>query len=132
MRSSLISTHLLAACLLNVGMYASAASLSPPPHQAQTVPLQRQAHNDLDRQGTPSPVVHRGNAAVVQYSALVRSGVQSHKPSGSRTIDMQPPEPGNQQAGNRQLQGPVGLLLALALVDGGGATRHQTPRTEIH
>jgi hypothetical protein len=136
MRSSVVAACLLAACLFKVDLYAPAASVRQQlplhPHQARTLPAQCQTHNDLDRQATPRPVLHRGTASINADGATVRPGAQSHKRSGGPAIDTQPPQPGSQQTGNRQLPGPVGLLLALALVDGGSATRHETPRTQTH
>ena len=115
MRSSLI-----AACLLTMGMYASAA-----PPQAQTAPAQPQAQTELDRQGTQPPGIHRDNASVTANSVLVRGRANSHQPSTDT-------QPRNQQSGNRQLPQPVGLLLALALLDGAGAAPRETPQSNIH
>jgi hypothetical protein len=102
MRSSLI-----AAFLLTVGMYAPASSVSQQvsvaPPQAQTVPRQRQARTGLDHQ-----TAHRSRASIA-----------------TNTPPMQ------LESGNRKMPAPVGLLLALGLLDGGAAP-HQTRQTEIH
>jgi hypothetical protein len=104
MRSPLIAAYLLAVCLPNLGMPAPA------------VRPQCQSHDEVAPQRMPSAVVHRS------------SGPQSHSTSA---IDTHRRQTGNQQSDNRQLPGPVGLLLALGLVDGGSTTLHQT-RTELH
>jgi hypothetical protein len=93
--------------LLTVGMYAPPGSvsqqISPVPPQTQTVPPQRQARTELDHQSA--------------YGSRASSAIKA---------------PAMQlESGNRQMPGPVGLLLALGLLDG-GATPHQTPQTEIH
>jgi hypothetical protein len=119
MRSSLIAAY-----LLTMGMYAPAAPL-----QAQTAPPQPQAQTELDRQGTQPPGILRDNASVTANSLLVRGRAKSHQPSGGPATDTQPR---NQQSGNRQLPQPVGLLLALALLDGAGAAPQEAPRSEIH
>lgn len=129
MRSALIAAYLLA-----IGMYAPAASLrqSLPPAvpQAQTVSQPRQPQTDLDRHATPPPDIHRGNAQIIADSAAVRRGAAWHQHSGGLTTDTQPRPPGDQQSGKPQVPGPVGLLLALALVDSGGAAPHETAHAE--
>jgi len=119
MRSSLIAAY-----LLTIGMYAPAA-----PPQAQTAPPQPRAQTELDRQGTQPPGIRRDNASVTANSVLVRGRAKSHQPSGGPATDTQAR---NQQSGNRQLPQPVGLLLALALLDGAGATPQETPQSKIH
>ena len=119
MRSSLIAAY-----LLTMGMYAAAAL-----PQAQTAPPQPQAQTELDRHGTQPPGIRRDNASVTANSVLVRGRGKAHQPSGGPATDTQPR---NQQSGNRQLQQPVGLLLALALLDGAGAAPPETPQSAIH
>ena len=119
MRSSLIAAY-----LLTIGMYAPAA-----PPQAQTAPPQPRVQTELDGQGTQPPGIRRDNASVTANSVLARGRAKSHQPSGGPATDMQPR---NQQSGNRQLPQPVGLLLALALLDGAGATPQETPQSNIH
>ena len=119
MRSSLIAAY-----LLSMGMYAPAA-----PPRAQTAPPQPQAQIELVRQGTPPPSIRRDNASVTANSVLVRGRAKSHQPTGGPATDTQPR---NQQSGNRQLPQPVGLLLALALLDGAGAAPQETPQSAIH
>jgi hypothetical protein len=116
MRSSLIAAY-----LLTMGMYAPAA-----PPQAQTAPPQPQA---LVRQGTPPPDIRRDNASVTANTIRMRGQAKSHQPSGGPATDTQPR---NQQSGNRQLPQPVGLLLALALLDGAGAAPQETPQSATH
>jgi len=119
MRSSLIAAY-----LLTIGMYAPAA-----PPQAQTAPPQPRVQTELDRQGTQPPGIRRDNASVTANSVLARGRAKSHQPSGGPATDTQPR---NQQSGNRQLPQPVGLLLALALLDGAGAAPRETPQSNIH
>jgi hypothetical protein len=115
MRSALIT-----ASILLVGMYASATGVRQQfqhaPAQAQAAPPQRQAQTERDRQGTPRPDIRRGNTSVAAESAVARRRAESHLPSGGPATDAQPP-----QAGNRQLPGAVGLLLALGVLSGAGA-----------
>ncbi len=129
MRSPLIAVYLLA-----IGMYAPAASLrqSLPPAvpQAQTVPQPRQTQTEFDRHGTPPPDIHRGNARIIADSVVVRRGAASHQPSGGPATDTQPRQPNDRQTGKPQMPAPVGLLLALALVDSGGAAPHETAHAE--
>lgn len=129
MRSPLIAAYLLA-----VGMYAPAASvrpsLPPAPPQAQTMPQTRQVQTELDRHATPPPDIHRGNARIIADSVLVRRGAVSHQPSGGPATDAPLRQPGDGQTGKPQMPGPVGLLLALALVDSGGAAPHETAHAE--
>lgn len=120
MRSPLIAAYFLA-----IGIYAPAASLcqSLPPTapKAQTVPQSRQPRTELDWHGT-----RPGNARRIADSAVVREGAASHQHSGVPAMDTKPRQPGDQQSGKPQMPGPVGLLLALALVDVGGAPPHET------
>jgi hypothetical protein len=114
MRSALII-----ACML-LGAYAPGTGLRPQfqdaAAQAQAAPPQRQAQTDHDRQeGTPRPDIRRGNTSVAQESAVARRRAESHWPLGGHATDAQ------QQRGNRQLPGAMGLLLAIALLNGAGA-----------
>jgi hypothetical protein len=120
MRSSLIA----ASYLLTMGMYAPAA-----PPQAQMAPPQPQAQTELVRQGKPPPDIRRDNASVTANTIRVLGQAKSHQPSGGPATDTQPR---NQQSGNRQLPQSVGLLLALALLDGAGAAPQGTPQSAIH
>ena len=115
MRSALII-----ACML-LGAYAPGTGVRPQfqdgPAQAQAAPPQRQAQTDHDRQeGTPRPDIRRGNTSVAQESAVARRRAESHRPLGGHATDAQQPQPGN-----RQLPGAMGLLLAIALLNGAGA-----------
>ena len=112
MRSSLITAY-----LLTVGMYAPAANVlqqfPPAPPQAQTVPPQRQPQTELERQRS------------VTADAVARTGAESQ---GGPATHTPAPQPGrSQHSGDRQLPGPVGLLLAVALLDGQGAAPHENP-----
>ena len=126
MRSSLIAAY-----LLTLGLYAPGAvvrqQFPPAPPQAHTVPLQLQAQTELDRRGMAG--IRRGNASVVADSPVVRRVAEARPPGGPATYAL-PPHPGNQQSGNRQLPGPVGLLLAVALLDGEGAAPHKSSQAE--
>lgn len=127
MRSPLIAAYLLA-----IGMYAPVASLrqSLPPAQAQTVPQPSQPQTELDRRGTPPPDIHRGIARIIADGVVVRRGAASHQPSGSPATDTQPRQPNDRRTGKPQMPAPVGLLLALALVDSGGAAPHETAHAQ--
>ena len=129
MRSPLIAAYLLA-----IGMYAPAASLrqSLPPAvpPTQTVPQPRQTQTEFDRHGTHPPDIHRGNARIIADSVVVRRGAASHQPSGDPATDTQPRQPNDRQTGKPQMPAPVGLLLALALVDSGGAAPHEAAHAE--
>jgi hypothetical protein len=126
MRSTLI-----AVCIVIVGTYAPGESVRQQfqhaPAQAQAVWPQRQAQTELDRQGTPPPDIRRGNASVTANSAVARRRAESHRPSSGPATGTQPPQPGN-----RQLPGAVGLLLALALLNGAGPAPQETPQPAIN
>ena len=111
---------LITACLLIVGTYATAPSVrqqfQQAPAEAQAPPPQRQAQTEHDRQGTPRPDVRRDNTSVAAESPVARRRTEPHRPAGGRATDAQPPQPGT-----RQLPGAVGLLLAIALLNGAGA-----------
>ncbi len=126
MRSALIT-----ACIL-LSTYAPAPGVHPQfqdaPAQAQAAPPQRQAQTDRDRQeGTPRSDIRRGNTSVAQESAVARRRAGSHGPLGGPATDAQPPQPGN-----RQLPGAMGLLLAIALLNGAGAAPPAISQPEIN
>lgn len=125
---------LIAACLLAIGMYAPAASLrqSLPPAvpQAQTVPQPRQTQAEFGRHATPPPDIHRGNDRIIPDSVVVRRGAGSHHTAAGPTTDTPPRQPNDRQTSKPQMPAPVGLLLALALVDSGGAAPHATAHAE--
>jgi hypothetical protein len=122
---------LVIACVLIVGMYAPDSSVRQQfkhaPAQAQAAPPQRQAQTELDRQVTLRSYIRRGNAPVAAESAVARRRTEWLRPSGGAATDAQPPQPGN-----RQLPGPVGLLLALALLNGAGAAPPAISQPEIN
>ena len=125
MRSALIT-----ACMLP-GTCAPATGVHPQfqdePAQAQAAPPRSQAQTDRDRQeGTPWPDIRRGNTAVAQESAIARRRAESHRPLGGPPTDARPPQPGN-----RQLPGAMGVLLALALLNGAGAAPPAISQPEI-
>jgi hypothetical protein len=126
MRSALIT-----ACMLLAGMYVPAAGVRQQfqhaPARAQAAPPQRLAQTERDRQGTSRPDIRRGNTSVAAESAVARRRAESHLPSGGPATDAQPP-----QAGNRQLPGAVGLLLALGLLSGAGAAPPAISQPEIN
>jgi hypothetical protein len=109
-------------------MYAPATGVHPQfQDAAQTAPPQRQAQTDHDRQeGTPRPGIRRGSASVAQESAVARRPAESHRPLGGPATDGQPP-----QTGNRQLRATMGLLPALALLNGAGAAPPAISQPEI-
>jgi hypothetical protein len=120
---------LVIACVLIVGMYAPDTGVRQQfkhaPAQAQAAPPQRQAQTELDRQVTLRSYIRRGNTPVAAESAVARGRTEWLRPSGAAT-DAQP------QPGNRQLPGPVGLLLALALLNGAGAAPPAISQPEIN
>ena len=117
------------ACVLTVGMYAPDSSVRQQfkhaPAQAQAAPPQRQAQTELDRQVTLRSYIRGGNTPVAAESAVARRRTEWLRPSGGPATDAQPP-------GNRQLPGPVGLLLALALLNGAGAAPPAISQPEIN
>jgi hypothetical protein len=122
MRSAFIT-----ACMLLVGMYPPAAGVRPQfqdaPAQTQAAPPQRQAQTERDRQdGTSRPDIRRGNTSVAPERRA-----ESHRQSGGPATDAPPPQPGN-----RQLPGAVGLLLALAVLNGAGAAPPVISQPEIN
>lgn len=125
---------LIAACLLAVGTYAPSAGIcqqSSPPPQDQTVPAPRAAQIGSDRR-TAVPQSHRASSA---DNSVVRRSAELHPPPGASAAGTHLSEPGHQHTGNAPLPGPVGLLLALSLVDSGGtapAPHASTPQAEIH
>ena len=126
MRSAVVT-----ACVLIVGTYAPVTSvrqeLQHASTQAQVAPRQRQAQTQLDRQGSPRSDIRHGNTAVAAESAVARRPAVSLRPFGGRATPTQPPHPGN-----GQVPGAVGLLLALALLNGAGATPPAISEPEIH
>ena len=125
MRSALIT-----ACVL-LGTYAPATGVHPhfqdAPSQAQAAPPQHRAQANRDGQeGTARPGIRRGNTSVDQGSAVARSRAVPHRPLGGPATDARPPQPGN-----RQLTRAMGLLLALALVNGAGAAPPAISQPEI-
>jgi hypothetical protein len=124
MRSAVVT-----ACVLIVGTYAAVTSvrqqLQHSPAQAQAAP--RQAQTELYQQVTPRSDMRHGNASVAAESAVARRPREPLRPLGGRATGTQPPHPGN-----GQVPGAVGLLLALALLNGGGAAPPATSQPEIH
>ena len=124
MRSAVVT-----ACMLIVSTYAPVTSvrqqLQHSPAQAQAAPVQ--AQSELYRQVTPPSDVRHGNASVAGESAVARRRAEPFRPLGGRATGTQPPHPGN-----GQVPGAVGLLLALALLNGGGAAPPATSQPEIH
>jgi hypothetical protein len=124
MRSAVVT-----ACVLIVGTYAPVTSvrqqLQHSPAQAQAVP--RQAQTELYRQITPRSDIRHGNTSAALESAVARRGAEPLRPLGGRATGTQPPRPGN-----GQVPAAVGLLLALALLNGGGAAPPATSQPEIH
>lgn len=100
----------LAACLLIAGMRAAAAGV-PPLAAVQPAPAQTTPQQQPDRPAASPTDIHR----------LLRS--PSSPATGSPV-----PQPGSQENGGRQLPPPVGLLLAIALLNGGGAGPPETAR----
>lgn len=119
------------ACMLIVGTYAPITSvrqqLQHAPAQAQAAPRQRQAQTELDRHVTPRSDIRDRNTLVAAESAVARRRAESLRPLGGRATDTQQPHPGN-----GQVPGAVGLLLALALLNGAGAAPAATSQPEIH
>ena len=126
MRSAVVTV-----CMLIVGTYAPVTSvrheLQHAPAQAQAAPRQRQAQTEPDRQVTPRSDIRHGNTSVAAERAVARIRAESLRPLGGRTTATQPPHPGN-----GQVPGAVGLLLALALLNGAGATPPAISQPEIH
>ena len=126
MRSALVT-----ACILIVATYAPGTSVRQQfqhaPAQAQAAPSQRQAQTELDRQVTLRSYIRRGNTPVAAESAVARRRTEWLRPSGGPATDAQPPQPGN-----RQLPAPLGLLLALALLNGAGAAPPAISQPEIN
>jgi hypothetical protein len=124
MRSALIT-----ACVL-LGTYAPATRVhtqfQDAPAQAQAAPPERQGQTDRDRQeGTRRPDFRRGDTSVAQESAVARRRANSHRPLGGPATDASP------QPGARQLPAAMGLLLALALLNGGGSAPPAVSQPEI-
>jgi len=122
----------ITACMLIAGTYPPGAGVRPQfhdaPAQTQAVPPQRQAQTVHDRQdGTSRPDIRRGNVSVAPESAVARRRSESHRPSGDPATDARLMQPGN-----RQLPGVVGLLLALAVLNGGGATPPAISQPQIN
>lgn len=124
MRSAVVT-----ACVLIVGTYAPATSvrqqLQHSPAQAQAVP--RQGQTELYRQITPRSDIRHRDASVAAESAVARRRAEPLRPLGGHATGTQPPHPGN-----GQVPAAVGLLLALALLNGGGAAPPATSQPEIH
>jgi hypothetical protein len=122
---------LVIACLLIVGTYAPDTSVRQQfkhaPAQAQAPPPQRQAQTELDRQVTLPSVIRRGNTPMAAESAVARRRAEWLRPSGGPATDGQPSPPGN-----RQLPGAVGLLLAIALLNGASAAPSAISQPEIN
>jgi hypothetical protein len=112
---------LIAAWLLTVGMYAPAAGIRhqfpPTLVQAEAIPSQ-------------PPADRRGTSTVIGDGAVGRARAASQQASLSLVPRMRRAQPGNQPA-DRKLPGPVGLLLALALVDSEGTPPRTSPPREI-
>ena len=119
---------LVIACVLIVGTYAPTTSVREQLEDvaARAPPPQRQAQTELDRQVTPQSDIRHGNTSVAAPSAVARRRAEPLRPLGGRTTDAQPPHPGN-----RQVPLPVGLLLALALLNGAGAAPPAVSQPEI-
>jgi hypothetical protein len=124
MRSAIVT-----ACVLIVGTYAPVTNvrqqLQHSPAQAQAAP--RQAQTELYRQVTPRSDISHGNTSVTAESSAARRRADSLRPLGGRATHPQPPHPGN-----GQVPGAVGLMLALALLNGAGAAPPATSQPEIH
>jgi hypothetical protein len=116
MRSTLVT-----ACALIVGTYAPATSvrqhLQHTPAQAQVRSLMRQAQTEGDRELVPRPDIRRSNTSVAAKSAVARREAESLWRSGGPATDS---------------AGAVGLLLALALLNGAGAAPPAISRPEIN
>ena len=112
-----VARTFIAACMLIVGTYGPAVSVREQfqhaPAQAQAAAPQSQAQTERDQQGTPRPDIRRGHTSVAQESAVARRRAESRRPLGGPATDAQPPQPGTQQ-----LPAAMGLLLALALLNG--------------
>ena len=125
MRSALVT-----ACVLIVGAYAPGTSVRQQfqhaPAQAQAAPPQRQAQTELHRQITSRSDISRGITSVAAESAAARRRAESLRPFGGPATVVQPPQPGN-----RQLPAAVGLLFALALLNGAGAAPPVIAQPEI-
>lgn len=126
MRSAVVT-----ACVLIVGTYAPVMSvreqLQHAPAQAEAAPRQRQAQTEPDWQGTPRSDIRHSNTSAAAESAVARRRAELLRPSGGRATDTQPPHPGS-----GQVPGAVGLLLALALLNGAGAAPPAISQPEIH
>jgi len=125
MRSALIT-----ACTL-LGTYAPATGVRPQfqdaSSQAQAAPSQRHAQTDHDRkEGTPGPDIRRGDTSVAQEGAVARRRAESHRQLGSPVIDAHSLQPDN-----RQLPATMGVLLALALLNGAGAVSPTISQPEM-
>lgn len=108
-------------CLLIVGTYAPATGVCPQPQQASrqvpTGPPSRQVRIDLDQQGMRRFDVPHDSISEAAKGAVSRKRPQPFGSSRGPATNAQP-----QQPDNRQLPGPVGLLLALALLNDSGST----------
>ena len=124
MRSAVVT-----ACVLIVGTFAPVTSVRQQLQQAaaQARAAPRQAQTELYRQVTPRSDISRGNTSVAAESAVARRRGEPLRPLGGRATGRQPPRPGN-----GQVPAAVGLLLALALLNGGGAAPPATSPPEIH
>ena len=117
------------ACVLVVGTYAPATSVRQQSQQAsaQAQTTQRQVRTERDQQGTLRVDIPRGNIAAAAKSAVARKRPEPLRSSPGPAFDSQA-----QQADDRQLPGAVGLLLALALLNGSGAPPPVTSQPETN
>jgi hypothetical protein len=121
----------VAACMLIVATYAPDTSVRQQfqrtPAQAQAAPPQRQAQAELDRQVTLRSDIRHGNTSVAGESPVAWRRPESFRPSGGLAAHARPAQPGN-----RQLPAGVGLLLALALLNGAGAVSPTISQPEMN